>query len=371
MTAREVFHAETEPYGGRVAYERGEADARSAYENVAAAANYLIASARSLHPALPEIHFDFFFNGSINALAFRANDRYFIGLSSGAFYMLRFVIGRMLSDSRLFTFVGDPKAERSDLRPVSDYAADAQALHAIYQMGAMLTPNDPVRRKYAQMIEHLAISFLIGHELTHIVHGHVDYLEAQVRHGAVSEFVCEQDAEPDQLERQCLEYDADSRAVYALVQSLDAYFKEPTPELNPWRPEADHPFAMFVEAIVALNIVFQLFGDVVFDAGDLSRSVHPPVPLRRVACEMLVCATARAIWGRGVARVAEKWIVPLTREMERSFSVLLGREVDEEGLRTAFGDAGRLHVRKIQDYWQSTICERLEPYAYKGARTSP
>lgn len=365
MTPEDVFHAETLPYGGRLAYERGEKNVRRVYEEVAEGANQLIAGAKQLHPQLPEIHFDFFFNGGINALAFRANDRYFIGLSSGAFYMLRFVIGRMLSDARLFGFVGDPSVERSDLGPVTGYAPDAEVLHALYQAGAMETPKDPIRRTYAHVIQQLAIAFLIGHEIAHITRGHVDYLDARKQQHAVSEFVSEKLSGEDLLERQCLEQDADFRSLNALVRSLEVYFAKPTPKRNPWRPDAKHPFAMFVELFVALNIVFQLFGNVFFDQYDLKNSVHPPIPLRRAACEVYACVAFGALWGRKTMKIATEWVGPIRREMDRAFSILLGRDVDQEGLRAAFSEMGRLHEKRLTDYWQTTLLERLKPYSYE------
>ena len=224
----------------------------------------LISAARQVHPELPEIHFDFFVNGAINALAFRSNDRYFIGLTSGALYMLRFVTGRMLSDARLCQYVGDPKAERDDLESVADYAPDAEVMHKVYHEGAFLTPNDPnsanVRPPVAKLCAPVSSWPRANAHSTRSCR--LLKCTAATRHR--QRIVSGEGNEEERLERQCLEQDADYRSLYALIDTVRVRFEKPTPERNPWRPGADQSFFMFVDLAVSLNIVFRLFGDVLF-----------------------------------------------------------------------------------------------------------
>ena len=86
------------------------------YGHIVRWAEHLIASARSLVPGLPPIHFDFILSPSVNARAFKDCGRYFIGVNTGTRFMLEFVFFRMLSDARIFHFIGNPAGEQSAFR---------------------------------------------------------------------------------------------------------------------------------------------------------------------------------------------------------------------------------------------------------------
>jgi len=81
----------------------------------------IIASARQHLHGLPEIHFDFAYDGEINAIAFRSEGRYFIGVTTGAIYMIQLVLGRMLSRPDLFPKTGDPTEESEKLELLKGY----------------------------------------------------------------------------------------------------------------------------------------------------------------------------------------------------------------------------------------------------------
>lgn len=78
MTDAEIFDTEMRPYGGRLQRERFPAEAKAIYAEIVERAENLIGSARRALPRLPHIHFDFVYDGAINAMAFRSNGRYFI-----------------------------------------------------------------------------------------------------------------------------------------------------------------------------------------------------------------------------------------------------------------------------------------------------
>src|SRR5580658_3170137 len=98
MTDSELFNSFTASFGGRFPRDLAPEHARYEYEQIEDWAQDLISAARKELPNLPPIHVDFIRNRTINALAFKANDRYFIGLNTGTVFMLRWLINRMLSD---------------------------------------------------------------------------------------------------------------------------------------------------------------------------------------------------------------------------------------------------------------------------------
>ncbi len=104
----EIFRRETVALGCPFRRDLAPAPVKAGYDAVAERARDLIACARRAVDGLPPIHFDFILNPTINAVAFRASNRYFIGINTGTLFMLRMVISRMLSDPRAFPSIGDP-----------------------------------------------------------------------------------------------------------------------------------------------------------------------------------------------------------------------------------------------------------------------
>lgn len=293
----EIFDQAVAPIGQRFRWESTPEQVRLAYAGMQERAQELIAAARQNLPSLPEIHFDFALNGSINASAFEAKGRYFIGLNTGTIFMLRSVIGRMLSDSHLFVKIGNAADESSDLVPFADYVPNAVDMqHKV----ALVTPKDPIRRGFAEYLEDQAMLFFVGHEITHIAHGHVAYLKAKRGHPITAEFAESSHASSEErLERQCLEMLADRRSILSRVDSLRITFDHASRPTVPWRAGVTHGYQMMIDWAVSLNIVFRLFGDRGFTHRSLTDSPYPPLPLRRAMCDAAAIWSAQQTWVRG------------------------------------------------------------------------
>src|ERR1022692_2032719 len=132
MTNADIFHQaviKSGHSGGRLALEkRAGTPAAALYAAITAQAEELIGSARQHLPRLPHIHFDFIYDGEVNAIAFKENGQYFIGITSGTFVLLQLIFCRVLSDSRLLMHAGDPGNEASDLPPLVGFNPDAQRM---------------------------------------------------------------------------------------------------------------------------------------------------------------------------------------------------------------------------------------------------
>src|ERR1039458_4539502 len=125
MTKAEIFHREMLSRGGRADVPPNI----ESYEQIRRRFETLAESASKLLPSLPQIHFDFIFSGSVNACAFRSSGMYFVGVTTGAIFMVHFLVMRILSDARLFPFTGDPNDESGALPPITGYVPDAQQIY--------------------------------------------------------------------------------------------------------------------------------------------------------------------------------------------------------------------------------------------------
>ena len=219
MTNEEVFDRAMTQYGGRVDLEkRAGTPAGQLFAAIAQQAGLLIAGARHVLPRLPPIHFDFVYNPAVNAFAFKENDQYFIGVTSGTFVMLQLLLCRMLADSRLLTHAGDPGSEASDLPPLSGFTPDALW---VVNAGILINrPKTEARWQYSCFLLSQAALFIIGHEIAHITRGHVDYLASKTGIPLLPEIGWNQPDPAGLTERQALEGDADQRSFLSRLSSV-------------------------------------------------------------------------------------------------------------------------------------------------------
>jgi len=320
-------------------------------------------SARAVVPNAPEIHVDFILNGKINALAFKSHDRYFIGIYTGTLFMLRSVIGRMLSDARLLRYAGDVKLERGDLGSLAGYVPDADVM---YKKESLYTPMDPVRCKYAAFLQHHAILFLVGHELTHVLHGHIDYLREKRGElfTAELEWVGNRDEE-ERIERQCLELDADRRSISSRIDSLRVTVNSGRAGIAPWRTNQEDPGLMIFDWAISLNILFRLFGDLRFSQVEPDRSAYPPLALRRSICEASACEAIDFLWAPSLYKLAIRALFVARMETELSFAKMLGEKFVVDQVRQPIPQIELDHTDKLMKYWNETVCDRLKPFSYE------
>jgi hypothetical protein len=361
MNNSEIFHNETTYLGGRFDLDRADREkVKIVYGNIRDRAQDLINAARRDVPSLPEIHFDFILNGAINAVAFKSNERYFIGFNTGTIFLLRCVIGRMLSDSRAFKHVGNPEVERGDLKPLEDYVPDAEMM---YKKSTLLTPKDPIRRAYADFLQDQAIMFLVGHELTHIIHGHVDYLRAQRGQKQTAELGgLKNRDQQERLERQCIELDADRRSIVSRIDSLRFTFDDANAPNPPWRGKVQHPVEMVFDWAISIDILIRLFGDLSFSRTEAVDSAYPPLLLRDAMFFSAAASTIGEIWGAETQPYAIQALKRARVETEMAFSVA-ARGIGLSVLDPEFVREGPLHLEVLNRHWM-TLRELLEPYEF-------
>jgi hypothetical protein len=350
---QETFMRVAGGFGRPLVRDQLPARGKAFYDAIAERAKDLIAQARRAVKGLPPIYFDFIVNPQISAVAFRAGKRYFIGLNTGTVFMLRMVIGRMLSDPRTFISVGDPAEERDDLKPIAGYVPNADSM---YQVAELLTPRNAIRRAYAEFLTDQAIMFFIGHEITHISHGHVAYLldKRSIPYFSESSTLQPDDAEL-RLERQCLEQDADRRSIISRIDSLRVTMAASQYRGLPWAPATNGAKRMIRDWNTSLSILFRLFGDVRFSRIELIEATYPPLPIRRLYSEAVAHYVIDQQWTDGKMISVRDALNEGRNEAEEAFAIILGEPVATEGLAEAMSRAGADYMMHLQDYWNSTL----------------
>jgi hypothetical protein len=361
--ASETFRRVTRRFGEPLQRDLMSEPTRAAYDEVANEANDLIQQARNALPGLPQIHFDFILSSNVNAVAFAAEGEYFIGINTGTLFMLRLVIGRMLSDSRAFPSIGDPALESSDLPPFTHYRPHADSMA---EENELLFPNDPVRRSFADFVQTQAILFFIGHEIAHISRGHVAYLRER-RQVAQSEEISSVPITDGELkiERQSIEQDADRRSIQARVHSLKNTHRNPAYAPPPWAMDDGRFLRLFQDWAISMSVAFRLYGDVRFTGLSLDNAAYPPLALRRLYGEMVAAREVEQAMGIGLQDGLMDALNGARNETEEAFALILGEPISMTGFLDAMSPAGREHAFKLQQYWNERMVERLKPFSYE------
>ena len=334
MTDPEIFDREMRPYGGRLnrVWPKGSLSERS-YGTMSAGANSLIASARQHVAGLPHIHFDYVLNGEPNAWAFKADGRYFIGITTGLRYLLELVFSRMLADSRLFPLVGDPSAEASHLPSITGYLPHAQKMS---DAGVKPTPpRTPVRFAYVDLLLHHAFHFLLGHEIAHISHGHIDYWGSRGAKPFIEEMGLTDTDEAGLIERQTLEGHADQRSVRSGIAAAKLMHEAMEAHQRPWASSGEAPGDMLFHWAIAINSLFRLFGDGRFSASELAGRNYPPLPLRRKMAMDIALVSVTTGWDAVPKETARPTLASAAYYTEDAFSAILGENPTQWGFPDA------------------------------------
>jgi hypothetical protein len=233
-------------------------------------------------------------------------------------------------------------------------------------MQQMAVPRDPERMRYALVLFDFAFDFLLGHELMHISHGHVDYLDDKYHQPFIAELGWHSPGPDVLLERQTLEMDADSGAATAVGMAtirLNAA-NLASPDFR-WGPHCRTPGDALFTWTFAVCSLFRLFGDVRIVGRDLLSDAYPPPGIRQGA--VLAAAITHIVkrkWDADLINSAG----PITRravaEVERAFADLTGAPVPDEGLKESLGPLGRDHAMRLYGNWQTKLRGELLPHAY-------
>lgn len=154
-----------------------------------------------------------------NAMAFKYNDYYFIGLNIGLFRIIKNFYNFLFSRNDVFKEI-DPTQEVNpeiniDLSVIDNYIDTLGDLFGNYDFEG-LVPKSDERKKFAKIYATNAVLYLFLHEYGHIVHGHLDYSIEKNKNFNFSE-ATSRSTSNGSLIKQTLEMDADS---FAAIRSI-------------------------------------------------------------------------------------------------------------------------------------------------------
>jgi hypothetical protein len=295
-------------------------------------------------------------SSDFNAVAFKHESRFFVSVNLGALVLTQDLVHRVLSTPTAFPWIGDSSREELD-RNFHPVMADAkryfQAMKADMRRPK---PHDPTRELCAAMFNLIANEFVVAHEVWHIVGGHLDWLSQHSASRAINEcvdsFEMASIAEDKQrrLERQALEMDADSFAVFQITRKPIALID----------PSGSHHGVQTQEQAVEVAVVCGavMVGAFFTPMPDPQRwpfATHPPAIVRQM---MMIDAADRALLIMKLDNVRRSttadpsWVARIREEVFVRLWKWIGGEERGAELATALGSAGEDHARLVMEAWR-------------------
>jgi hypothetical protein len=372
MYDADIFHSAMVGHGGRLDTASLRPATAEGLNHVAKRARGFLQTAAAALPRMPPIYFDFIDNWKVNALAFRHEGRYFIGVYRGAVATLVVLFDRMLADPEILPFIGNPEEEVANLPLLPDVGPDF--VQSVASVPTFPRPRDPARRITAHKLAELALDFLTAHEFAHIANGHVDYTEESQGISVIEEVggAPAPKTRESALISQTMEMDADGTAVLINLSSewgkIAGSIPRPGP---PWTEFYDYPGKVSLQWSWAVSSLFRILGDARLTARDALED-YPRPRLRSVIIQQAAGRVPRPgeLHTHPALVGDEFYRIPMTiraaqRDVKGIFSRLTGRPEATEGLDDAWGDVGRSQMLRLQDYWRTKLKEQLLRFAYR------
>ncbi|QDU05511.1 hypothetical protein V6x_52490 [Gimesia chilikensis] len=367
MTDEEMFNEFTSAnryMGPRFDINKASPWLRARLNSAASAARFQIERAASAVPEMPPIHFDWIENHDINAWAFAYRDKYFIGINAGALIYLHSLFSRMLSNPNILPVVGNPSKEKDNRVPAVCIKPIAGMLHSS-DLEPIL-PTDADRQFHYEYLNNQAMGFIVAHEITHLLHGHIAYAQDRFGYHGIFERGSKKEKPMPALTRQTLEMDADMGAAVAQVgmvmQLATDTSLRPTNNLARFFQTPDEAVFHFAFGICPF---FRMFGDDSVPAADADIESYPPWRVR----QMIAISTATYFisrrWNHDLAVLCQQNMIEAMFQVEYAYCRVTGEKMATKGLTEAWDGTGWRHVQnKLITHWREELYNELLPFSF-------
>jgi hypothetical protein len=376
MSPEEIFHRHVRDKGGSLDLSLLPSQIGRGLDYVAKRARGFLLSARQANPHIPNIHFDFIDNHSLNAFATKLVDNYFIGINRGTVAILSFVFNRLLADRSVLPFLGNIELEEKQLPFIPSLGPDFA--ESVCEVDPFPPPRDPSRRALATRFTEISLDFILAHEFAHIANGHLDFM--QRTHGMeqveeVSTQSLGDSKEKGAIHRKTLEMNADEVAtVFTLINEWKrclGQFSRRGPE---WNDIYDRPGMVTMLWSYAIAVLCRIFGDARLQRNPLGSSVYPTWRLRSVMIQRISgkinrpseWVSAQIMHNEGVDHSMPLVALATFKNVETDFAAVMGKKISTAGLDDAWSDLGQSEIEEMQFTWTNELHPLLEPLAFQS-----
>lgn len=305
-----------------------------------------------------------------NARAFRFDGRFVVVVNYGALILMHALAHRLFSQPEFLPWVGDPTKEDA-ARTFAPLSNNALLYMQAVPKGAQIHPRDPRRGRAAELLTRLGVSFLVAHEVGHVIGGHIGWARHRPGTLAGSEDVSVLPEPNLALSSQALETDADGFAMRYVLEAALFLATRPVGAGDSSRARVlrTPEDAVQVSLLCGMVMIGAFFPPRPREGEWLSLS-HPPAGVR---LGLNIVSADRALRSMGHGELAEKttstrdWAGRVANLALVSIWKRIGHADRQDELKLALGPAGQRHVKAVLEEWLR-IAPEVRKFAYGVVR---
>jgi len=356
--------------GGRLDYSGLDENLKRGFELVKFRAEGAIEVFATQLVGINNIFFDIIDDYSFNAFATGINNTYFIGINRGTIATLSLIFDRMLADNEIFSYIGNTELEKKELPLLENISTNFE--YIVNMVPPFSPPQCPVRRAVSKRMTELALDFILAHEITHIINGHVAF-GAYKLDMAMDEMATFKEEETRKMMiNKTLEMDADALATTILLTSeLNICLgKAPLPG-NEWLDIYKNPGIVLMQFSFVISTIFKIFGDQRLNNSTFETDAYPKPRLRLVISMLEIKSNPEFLLINERANFnLDENEIPITIEagfkiIEAAFERITGKKSNTLSIDDARGQLGFNQINKMVDFWNSDLKNTLQKYAHK------
>jgi hypothetical protein len=316
--------------------------------------------------AFPSIYVDFVDNSTFNAFAFKYYDKYIIGIHEGVVLILNDLFKRMLSHKNILSDVGDSSNELED-KSIEGYFDNIDDMVVFGHNGRyiFLEPKDITRRQFASHLTTIALTFIFEHELSHILFGHVDFLNEKYGLNRLSEIQGDDSPLLRNLDLQTMEMDADCTSIARCCNLAINVVNKPSRIHPDYHKFYSNIYSSFSDINFAICNVLLLFGDGNYKDTTIGKNSHPDPRIR----QLMATATFESIskqWDEleiDYNRLKDL-LLKGVKDANLAYEYLTGNKINKDVFKLEYYAHHPL-VQAVLDNWKYSIREKLEKHTFK------
>lgn len=321
----------------------------------------------------PNIISDYVANPLCNAFASREkNGPYVIAMYEGLVRTMLDTFNRALSHPLLFQHIGDPSKEVTDRQGIGDFYVNfdvliEKGLNGIYTCP---TPKCEIRKAYAIHQAMMATKFVFEHELSHILFGHVDWLQfiGKVNYLNELNYIDKNLSSSEQftLDLLTLEMDADCTALARCINLavICVELQNMEPRFLPFYRDIKE---MIFNIVVAIGASMRVQGYRGYKNNNPLKATHPdPMPrqIQIIRTVKEVCKVHGIIYDDLLLDRLKHALA----EVELMYIRITGTIHDFEVFDKDYCDGHKV-IDIVLENWQGRIRGILEPFTYRPLAT--
>lgn len=358
----QIFHEATLEYGGIV---QDQSKFAKEFNQRIASFLKIYSNDNVLLKPFPKIIFNCVDNLNFNAFAKKYDNTYIIAFHQAVELILIDLFSRILANPTILPYIGNPKEEIHSPK-ICDYFTSTKEMVLQAHNGnyKFLMPKNQTRLEYAIHLVTLAMHFIFEHELSHILFGHVDYLQHRFGYSQIHESYPESTFEKARFDLQTLEMDADCTALARSCNIITNAINNPKIVHSGIRKFYTSLYSATNDLFFAIYNTIRLFGDGNFQEIQLGKSTHPNPRVR----QLMISRTFRSIYDKWELdydiEKLEKGLLETFKESENAFEKITGRKSNKEALNPKYLDNHPHHDGVLLN-WKENIRPDLINFSFK------